>query len=134
MSKKAAAAIVTVLVCAAAFLICRYKTSHRRFNETILKDGYARESFLNINGYDVGSQSCEDIMIPESFDKAYEGYAELQKSRMLPLSEYKGKNAKRYLYEIKGENGKYAELIICDDVLIAASILEYGSPGKCYPL
>lgn len=58
--------------------------------------------FLKQFGWEVEPTpvSCDDIIIPSVFDDTYTSYNEIQKNQGLDLSEYMGKNCKKYIFKI----------------------------------
>ena len=61
-----------------------------------------RINFISQFGWEVKETPVEEVevTVPESFDKVYLGYNEMQKEQGLNLSKYKGKSDTRYKYEV----------------------------------
>jgi len=126
--------ITIFLIAVSVFLIFVHlhekKPAHS--DEILLFDSYNREAYLNLNGWDVSPVSEKSIIIPLNFDEIYSKYAIIQKKQKLPLENYKGKKATRYLYNVNNYNGKfpvYAELLIVDNRLVAAALIEQKPDG-----
>lgn len=54
--------------------------------------------------------SSEEVKIPDTFDKVYLGYNEIQKNQGLDLSDYKNKKVMRYTYRVTGYEGYDGEV------------------------
>ncbi len=67
-----------------------------------------RLEFLQGLGYQTESEPEEiiDVLIPGTFDTAYENYNALQKQQGYDLEKFKGKKVKRYRYKILNYPGK----------------------------
>ncbi len=67
-----------------------------------IKSNEDRVNFLAQFGWQVKGDPLEsvEVTIPDSFDKVFMSYNELQKQGGLDLSRYKGKKVMRYTYEI----------------------------------
>ena len=65
-----------------------------------IKTNEDRVKFLSQFGYEVSEDPIEtvEITLPETFDKVYAGYNELQKAQGLDLSKYRRKTVMRYTY------------------------------------
>lgn len=116
-----------VVISAAAFLIFHNKKDiSENSSQIILSDEYSRESYLNLKGWDVSLIKNEKITIPSSFDGVYQTYAQIQEKQKLPLKNYKGQQADRYVYAINNYNSGqivYAELLIVNDQLVSGALI-----------
>lgn len=116
-----------VVISAAAFLIFHNKKDiSENSSQIILSDEYSRESYLNLKGWDVSLIKNEKITIPSSFDGVYQTYAQIQEKQKLPLKNYKGQQADRYVYAINNYNSDqivYAELLIVNDQLVSGALI-----------
>ncbi|MDE6035286.1 MAG: DUF4830 domain-containing protein [Ruminococcus sp.] len=94
-------------------------------------DTAERINYFSMHGWEVEEVSGKNIVIPSEFSGDYAEYAEIQDKQGLPLRDYAGQNGSLYVYEVRNyspENMKmYAELIICEDKIIAS--LVYSEDG-----
>lgn len=132
MKKKIICSAVILVICAGLFAVCMLKKQSPMEEQIILENKYSREAYLNIKGWDIEEISVEVIRVPENFDGIYKEYARVQKSQDLPLEKYKGQEAERFLYSIKncGDDKVFAELLIRDNRLIAAAVIESREEGN----
>ena len=67
-----------------------------------------------------------EVIVPESFDKVYLGYNEMQKEQGLNLSKYKGKTVTRYTYEVTNypdyDGTVYISLLVYKDKVIGGDV------------
>ena len=95
-----------------------------------------RIQFLSDMGWQVSADPVEacEIKIPREMSPVYERYNNLQKSQGYDLSDYAGKKALRYVYEIKNYPGAkdpvYATLLVFKDSIIGGDITDTGTDGK----
>lgn len=132
MKKKIICSGAVLIICAGIFVICRLKKPSEDNKAIILESSYSREAYLNIKGWDVKEMSSETVRVPESFDGIYKEYADIQEKQKLPLNEYKGKEVRRFLYNVtnyNSENNVCAELLISENRLIACAIIENKPNG-----
>lgn len=130
-------ALIIAAVCVILLIICMSSGKSKKETPVILENSYSREAYLNINGWDAEEISCETVRVPEVFEGIYEEYAKIQDKQKLPLRSFKGKEVLRYLYNINNYNGNckaFGELLICDDELVSAAIIEKAPDGKILPL
>ncbi len=132
MKKKIICSAVILVICVGLFTVCMLKKPSQKEEQIILENQYSREAYLNIRGWDIEEISHEIIKIPENFNGVYKEYASVQKSQNLSLEKYKGKEAERFLYSVKnrGENNVFVELLIRENRLIAAALIESGDEGN----
>ncbi len=129
MMKKFLKYLLIVLIASAlaiTFFFFKDKESIKKTDAIILNDSYSREAYLNLKGWDVTEIKNDRITVPLEFEGIYSKYAEIQQMQQLPLNEYKGKEAERYIYTLNNYNGNqivYAELLVCENKLIAASLI-----------
>lgn len=62
-----------------------------------------RTAFLSQYGWKINEDPVEvsEIIIPSEFNETYSAYNEMQKNQGLDLEIYKGKRAKKWVYEVK---------------------------------
>lgn len=115
------------VACAAAFLFFNHKKENTDTSDAIiLTDSYSREAYLNLKGWDVSLVKSEKIYIPLSFEGSYQEYAQIQEKQKLPLKNYKGMEADRYVYSVNNYNGNrvvYAELLIVENRLVSGALI-----------
>lgn len=76
------------------------------------------ERFLGQFGWQVGADphEQEEVTIPETFDKIFSAYNQIQKQQGLDLSRYKRKKATRYTYLVENypdyEGKVYANVLV----------------------
>lgn len=137
MKKKIICISIIIVICAGLFAVCKLEKSSSDADAILLENSYSREAYLNIKGWDVKEVSCETVKVPESFEGIYKEYADVQKKQDLPLDNYKGKEVQRFLYNVSNygsENKVCAELLISENRLIAAAIIENAPNGFISPL
>lgn len=87
-----------------------------------------RIAFLESYGWEVSEQPVETeaILIPEELNDVLAQYNTLQKSQNFDLTDYAGKQAKRYVYEVTNYEGTkapvYATLLIHQGTVIGGDI------------
>ena len=92
-------------------------------------------NFLSQYGWNVNNAPVEsvEIVVPDSFDKIFIGYNEIQKQQGLDLTKYKNKKVMRYTYEVTNYpdyNGTvYATVIVYRNKVIAGDICSADVKG-----
>ncbi len=87
-----------------------------------------RINFISQFGWEVKETPVEEVevIVPESFDKVYLGYNEMQKEQGLNLSKYKGKTVTRYTYEVTNypdyDGTVYISLLVYKDKVIGGDV------------
>lgn len=87
-----------------------------------------RINFISQFGWEVKETPVEEVevTVPESFDKVYLGYNEMQKKQGLNLSKYKGKTVTRYTYEVTNypdyDGTVYISLLVYKDKVIGGDV------------
>lgn len=130
--KKILISIILIIVCLLLFFLCIGKKETPDNNTVLLSDSYQREAYLNLKGWDVTLISEDEIKIPESFNGIYKNYAQIQTKQKLPLKDFCGKNVRQFLYNVENYGNSfpvYAELLIHDNQLIAAALIEQQPNG-----
>ena len=100
-----------------------------------IKTNEDRVGFLSQFGWQVKSEPIEnsEVTIPDSFDKIFVGYNEIQKRQGLDLSKYKNKKVMRYTYEVTNypnyDGTVYATVIIYRNKVIAGDICSADVKG-----
>lgn len=135
--KKIVIFVLLALICGIFFIFCMKKDDIQPESSIILSSESEREAYLNIKGWDVTAVITEEITIPADFEGLYKSYAQIQEKQKLPLDKYKGKPAERFLYCVNNYNGDteiYAELLISEERLIAAALIEQTPDGFVKPV
>ncbi|MBE6700614.1 MAG: DUF4830 domain-containing protein [Ruminococcaceae bacterium] len=99
-----------------------------------VKTNEDRIKFLESYGWEIDSDPVDalEVIIPETFDKVYEKYNEIQKSQGLDLEKYKGKSVLRYTYTVKNHSDVgtvYANLLIYKNRVIGADVSSAVADG-----
>ena len=87
-----------------------------------------RIDFISQFGWQVKETPVEEVevTVPESFDKVYLGYNEMQKEQVLNISKYKGKTVTRYTYEVTNypdyDGTVYISLLVYKDKVVAGDV------------
>ena len=95
-----------------------------------------RVQFLKDFGWDVTTTPKEttQVKIPEETTEVFDRYNALQKSQGYDLSQYAGKNAMRYVYEIKNYPGAkepvYATILVHKNQIIGGDVTDTAAKGK----
>ncbi len=79
----------------------------------------------------------QEVSIPKEFNEVFTRYNELQKAQGFDLSDYAGKRARRYVYQLVDHpdgTDVHATLIVCQDRVIAADLSCTEGEGFMRPL
>lgn len=136
----AAATLITMILLVPTYGVNEVSASGTQSESTTIsydkvKTDSDRARFLGQFGWEVSPEPCEEktIKIPDSFDRIYTGYNELQKAQGLDLSKYRNKTVTRYTYEVKNYpeyDGKvYANLVVYRNRVIAGDICSADPSG-----
>lgn len=105
--------------------------------DTLLKRCECLEEF----GWQVdpGSEKCEKVKIPKSFDEAYASYNELQKKQGFDLALYRGKTVMKYTYIAltPPENVKdvfYINILVYENNMIGGDVQIASRGAEVFPL
>ena len=107
---------------------------------TGIKTNDDRVKFLEQFGWQVESEPVDtvEVPIPESFDKIFSAYNEIQKRQGLDLSKYKKKNVTRYTYKITNYDGYegtvYANIIVYRNKVIGGDVCSADIKGFMHGL
>lgn len=74
-----------------------------------------------------------EIVIPDNFDGAYASYAAMQTAQGLELEKHRGDSAKEYIFSLK-DRADFAEVLVADDVIVAAHLSKMNGGGDLTPL
>lgn len=132
---KRISALIVVILIIIFVIILKCRPEREIYTEIRLESIDEMTMFLLANNLDL-PESIEyehfEIMIPETFNGLYKDFADMQESQHLPLRNYRGKSADEYIFSL--DNNSFAEIIISDDILIAVSEYDGGSPLNYRPL
>ncbi|MBR5370810.1 MAG: DUF4830 domain-containing protein [Oscillospiraceae bacterium] len=125
---KFAAAAVTAA--AALLLYPRLTQQDTPDEQIILADSSAREAWLNLRGWQVGEPEITEIRLPQSWQSdAGQSWLRLQTAQGLYPERFAGRDAVRCLYPVADEQRQhlFAELLLCDNILVGAQVYDAGS-------
>lgn len=100
-----------------------------------LKTPQARTQYIRSFGWDIPDAPMVEleVQIPKEFDAAYTQYNQVQKQQGLDLSNYQGKRAKLYTWQLNqyptGEEGVTISLLLYRDKVIAADVSAAQADG-----
>ena len=92
-------------------------------------------AFLKQFGWEVDMTTAQtvEVEMPESFDKVFAGYNELQKRQGLDLSKYTGKSVTRYTFTVTNykdaEGTVYANVLVFRDRVIGGDLCSADVTG-----
>lgn len=125
----------------AGILVTRGGTSVSASGEVKgIRDNDDRVAYLESYGWTVKADpvAVEELLIPETFDPAYDDYLALQTSQGFDLTEYCGKKVRRYSYEITnyptGETGVQAALLVYKKTVIGGEVVSSRADGFLHSL
>ena len=107
---------------------------------TGIKTNDDRIKFLSQFGWQVEQEPVEaiEVTVPESFDKIFSSYNEIQKRQGLDLSKYKKKNVTRYTYKITNYDGYdgtvYANILVYRNKVIGGDVCSADVKGFMHGL
>ena len=93
------------------------------------------ESFLAQFGWQVDAEpeECVEVTLPETFDKIFAAYNQIQKQQGLDLSGYKRKTVKRYTYTVENypdyEGKVYANVLVYRGKVIGGDLCSADVEG-----
>ena len=101
-------------------------------------DGSTHEKrlmYINSLGYEVNEKNIQskEITIPYEFSDVYTKYNQLQKEAGFDLSDYRGKKATVYSYELWQEN-TVLHIIVYNGQIIGGDVAETAIDGDMLPL
>lgn len=98
--------------------------------DTVIRCATTEERVNYINSFDLKTDSREqskEIIIPEQFNDVYNKYNEIQKKQNFDLTDYRGKTAVMYTYNItnyEDNDNVIANLIVYEGILIGADLCD----------
>ena len=103
-------------------------------------DNQTRVDFLNRLGWQVGSYAAEvaEVVIPLEFDEVYQNYNQIQQEQGFDLTQYAGRQVKRYSYEVfnhpSGDQYVRANLLVYREKLVAGDVCSLQLNGFMHGL
>ncbi len=94
--------------------------------------------YLFAQGHKGRETAAQEIVIPDADDPVFADYAAMQAEQGLPVTEYAGQPAVRYVYALE-QSELCAELLVSDGVLVGAMCCDPSErtmrriSGKPYP-
>ena len=98
--------------------------------DTVIRCATTEERVNYINSFGLKTDSREqskEIIIPEQFNDVYNKYNEIQKKQNFDLTDYRGKTAVMYTYNItnyEDNDNVIAKLIVYEGILIGADLCD----------
>lgn len=139
VSKTKIAAVATLVIAAivlaaivAAAKNGKTETLDQRNGET----NEERAAFLSECGWQVNAEpvQTQSVKIPAEDSEVFRRYNELQQSQGFDLTEYAGKTALRYVYEVlnypEADGPVYATVFVLDGKIIGGDVTDTGANGK----
>ena len=120
-------------------MLIKIHNAEENTDEYYMPSNSCRVEFLNSYGLIVKPDPVQqDIIIPEKFGEIYASYNELQISQGFDLTEYKGRRAVMYSYDVLNcadhTENVTADLIVCDGKLIACDISLNEENGELWAI
>ena len=115
-------------------------SANAEINYSGIKTNDDRSAFFSQFGWQGKPDAVEsaEVTIPEEFDKIFTAYNEIQKRYGLDLSKYRGKNVRRYTYEVTNYDGYdgtvYANILVYRNKVIAGDICSADTKGFVHGL
>ncbi|MBR5722942.1 MAG: DUF4830 domain-containing protein [Oscillospiraceae bacterium] len=118
--------LLLLLLLTAGLFAAKMRTKQPQ-DAVILPDAAAREAWLTLRGWQLGTPSVSDTCIPAAWNTpAGLQWLALQHQQGLSPEQYAGLAAKRYLYPAENAGSAHckAELLLCGDALAGAQIYD----------
>lgn len=139
---KSSVATVLVIVFMLLLLILRLvavSDSTTAYCETVGEYSTAVEGEFSVTDFlaqfdievDKSTEQAVKILIPSEFNQVYENYNTLQQSQGLDLTDYKGKEATIYTYDVTNSSTDDVKchLIICENKVVAGDLATTALDG-----
>ena len=123
-------AVIAVTLAAALLLYPRFSQPDTPDEQIILADGAAREAWLNLRGWQVGEPEITEVRLPQSWQSdAGQSWLRLQTAQGLYPERFAGCDAVRCLYPVTDPQRQhlFAELLLCENVLVGAQVYDAGT-------
>lgn len=140
VSKTKIAAVATVLIALVVLIAIVYaaKSAPPAEEELSADTNDGRVTFLAKYGWDVNAEPIQttSVLIPEKDSETFSRYNALQKSQGFDLTQYAGKKATRYVYEIlnypDATQPVYATLFVLDGKIVGGDVTNTAPEGKMH--
>lgn len=100
---------------------------------TAVEGEFSVEDFLKQFDVEIdkATEQAVKIIIPSEFNQVYENYNVLQQGQGLDLTDYKGKEAIRYTYNVKNSTSDdvRCNVIVCENKVIAGDLCTTALDG-----
>lgn len=132
----AIATLVVALVVLGAILAAVKNGDVERVDERNGETNDERIAFLTQQGWQVAAEpvQTQSIKIPAEDSEVFRRYNELQKSQGFDLSQYAGRQASRYVYEVlnypDAGGPVYATVFVIDGRIIGGDVTDSSPQGK----
>ena len=139
VSKTKIAALVTLLIAAVVLAAVLGAAKGRIREQPEVKNGAdndSRVAWLARQGWEVNAEpvQTQSVKIPAADSQVFTRYNELQKSQGFDLSQYAGRQAARYVYEVlnfpDAKGPVYATLFVLEDQIIGGDLTDSSPEGK----
>ena len=120
-------AAAAALIAAACWLLPKLPQETAGADQIVLKDDAAREAWLNLRGWQVGTPDVTEIRLPHAWQSdAGQSWLRLQTAQGLCPEQFVGRDAVRFLYPVPDNQRAhlYAELLLCDNILVGAQVYD----------
>jgi len=121
-------AALSALLAAALLLIPQQ--NNQTADHIILADDAARIAWLNLRGWQVDQPDISEIRLPNAWQTELgQNWLRLQSAQGLHPEQFAGQNATRCLYPIPDDLRPhlFAELLLCDNILVGAQVYDAES-------
>lgn len=139
VSKTKLAAIVTLLIAAAALIaiLAGVRSDAPEDADPLAGDSNeARVAYLTQCGWELNAEpvQTQSVKIPTEDSEVFARYNSLQKSQGFDLTEYAGRTATRYVYEVlnypDADGPVYATVFVLDGKIIGGDVTDSSPNGK----
>lgn len=101
---------------------------------TVVEEEFSATDFLAQFDIEIdeSTQQTVNITIPSEFNEVYEKYNAIQQSQGLDLTDYKGKEATIYTYDVtnsSNENDVKCHLVVCEERIVAGDLCTTSLDG-----
>lgn len=128
--KKQLFKIAAVLALLAAALLLIPQKTQQTGEQIILADDAARVAWLNLRGWQVDQPEVTEIRLPHSWQTENgQSWLRLQSAQGLHPEQFAGRDAVRCLYPVPDAQRPhlFAELLLCDNILVGAQVYDAES-------
>lgn len=140
LDKKKVALVFTAVILVIAGLVYILSGQSQTTATSSVSDNEARVEFLKTLGWEVAATPVESsqVKIPQEHSDILDRYNALQKSQGYDLTQFAGKTAMRYVYQIKNHptatEPVYATVLVYKGQIIGGDITDTSPKGKIQPL